>query len=427
MGFGVGDLDNDGLLDIVVARYDITVFVTFILAPIYESQPSEIWRCTGISGGVPRYERKLNTGAEGVPQHGSSPETQDQTYLPATFVAHLTDVDGDGRLDILYLHDIPGGIDYYHNDGGLAFSLRQSDTLNKHGGWMGIADGDYDADGDVDYFVTNTGCDFYQTLPDGTISQTQLDPNGTFFHKLLRNDQGVLTDVAAATAVTHSEVLPPTNAFGGAGLQATEFGFGATWIDADNRGTLDLYWAGDLILYLQRGLVLSAHGVGRFLERRGDGSFVDQTAERGLFNIQPDRLVRFEQQDSGKAVVAKDLNGDGFRDLIVTNSTFFGGPSPLHRLFLNRGVPGNHWITVRLRGTVSNRFGVGSRVTATASGRTQAAEVLTGTSTFSGVQPEAHFGLGASAIVDQVRVVWPSGRVSVLSAVPADQVLVVTE
>src|SRR5262249_50638741 len=102
-------------------------------------------------------------------------------------------------------------------------------------------------------------------------------------------------------------------------------------------------------------------------------------------------------------------------------------PSPLHRVFLNRGVPDNHWLTVRLAGTVSNRFGVGARVVATVGGRTTAAEVVTSTSSFCGVQPQAHFGLGEQTSVDELSVRWPSGRSSVLTAIPADQVLVVTE
>lgn len=428
MGISVGDLDNDGLLDLIVARYDMNAFIGILIVPVYDSQPNEIWRCTGIVGGVPQYQKVPGAGgAEGTLQHGASEQTQNQTFVPGCFVAHPTDVDGDGRLDLLYLHDIPGGIDYYHNDGNFTFSARQMDTLNQHGGWMGLAAGDYDADGDVDYFVTNTGCDFYQVFPDGTIAETQVSANGSFFHKLLRNDAGTLVDVAGTTPVSPSSVLPPVNAFHGSGLQATEFGFGATWIDADNRGILDLYWGGDLMTFILRGLVLNAHGVGRFLENNGDGSFKDQTADRGLFDIQPDRTVNFGEQDAARAVVAIDLNGDGFQDLVVTNSTYFGGLDPQHRVFLNRGVAGAHWLTVRLRGTTSNRFGIGSRVRVTSGGRIWAAEISTNASTFSGVQPEAHFGLGSPTSVDELRVIWPSGQTSVMNNVAADQVLIVTE
>lgn len=427
MGIGVGDLDNDGLLDIVIGRYDISVFVGVLVVPIYESQPNEIWRCTGVTGGIPQYQHVTSPVIRGVEQQGASPETAAQRFIPGTFVSHLTDVDADGRLDILHLHDIPGGIDYLHNDGGMNFSIRQIDSLNQHGGWMGIANGDFDRDGDVDYFVTNTGCDFYQVFPPGSIADTQNLPNGSYFHKLLRNDGGTLVDIAAATPVAPSAGLPPANTIAGVGLQATEFGFGATWIDADNRGALDLYWVGDLVTFIQRGLVLNAHGVGRFLEIKADATFSDQTGERALFNIQADRMLSYGEQDAGRAVAACDLDGNGFRDLIVTNATLFGGLSPINRIYLNPTIPGQHWLTIRLIGTTSNRFGIGARVVVTSQGRPQAAEVLSSTGAFTGMQPEAHFGLGGDITAAAVQVFWPSGKSTSLLNVAADQVLTLTE
>lgn len=426
MGFGVGDLDNDRLLDIVIGRYDISV-VALLLVPIYESQPNEVWRCTGVVSGVPQYQRVTGQNLAGGLQSGFSPDTANQMFNPGTFVIHLSDVDNDGRLDMFYLHDIPGGIDYLHNDGNMTFSFRQQDILNKHGGWMGIAGGDYDGDADIDYFITNVGCDFTTSIVPNTVGSAHLQPNGTFYHKLLRNDAGVLSDVTAATSVVPSGPLPPENAIGGGGLAGTEFGFGTVWMDTDNRGVLDLYWTGDLITFIQAGIIFNSHGVGRFLENSGNGSFVDKTAERALFNIQPDRPLAFGQQDAARAVVAMDVNGDLNEDLIVTNSTVYGPPNSKHRLFLNPGVPGQHSLTVRLQGTTSNRFGIGARITATANGRSQAREVLTTVSAFSAVQPQAHFGFGASTLVDQVHVRWPSGKTSTLNNVAVDQILTVVE
>ena len=54
-------------------------------------------------------------------------------------------------------------------------------------------------------------------------------------------------------------------------------------------------------------------------------------------------------------------------------------------------------------------------------------EVLSTTSAFTGVQPEAHFGLGAATQVDELRIQWPGGQITTLNNVAADQVLVVDQ
>jgi hypothetical protein len=105
----------------------------------------------------------------------------------------------------------------------------------------------------------------------------------------------------------------------------------------------------------------------------------------------------------------------------VNNS---GGPAMLLR---NDQPPGSHWLTVRLRGAGWNRFGIGARVSVTAGGRTQIAEVRAGNSYASTSDPRLHFGLGKAAKAERVVVRWPGGGVSTLKDIPANRELVVDQ
>jgi hypothetical protein len=88
---------------------------------------------------------------------------------------------------------------------------------------------------------------------------------------------------------------------------------------------------------------------------------------------------------------------------------------------------GGHWITLRLVGVRSNRDGIGAKVTAQAGGRRQVAMVHSGGSYVSHNDMRVHFGLGATATVDQITIRWPSGQVDTLSGLAADRFYVARE
>ncbi len=111
----------------------------------------------------------------------------------------------------------------------------------------------------------------------------------------------------------------------------------------------------------------------------------------------------------------------GSRPAARTMST---GP-PL--LFINETRNGNHRVLFRLVGVKSNRAAVGARVTISTSRMTQIDEVRGGGSHNSTIDVRLHFGLGRDAVIDKVKIQWPSGLEQAFHNVAADEIYEITE
>ncbi len=427
---GVGDIDNDGLLDLYIGRYNMTD-LDFRLISLLPDTPNVLLRNTGIIDGVPVFENITESaGVAGTTQHGLAPETADIEYHVPTWSVMMTDVNTDGLLDIFSLQEIPGGVDLFINNGDLTFTTAQPDLLDKHGGWMGITSADFDRDGKLDYFLANVGADAKGPNIPNHIADAWKRDNGYPYHRLLTpSPNGDMIDIAPDIDITPG-VLPPTNILEGTGLAAYEFGFGCAFFDMQNDGLPDLHWIGEIVLSgpIREGAFRrDFHGVARYMENNGDGTFIDRTAETGLFNSPDDKPLDFGYNRSGRALAAIDLNGDGFQDICRTNTFFKINLEDTFDCLINPALTNNHWITIRLEGTRSNRFGIGARVVATAQNQTYIGEVLTTTSAFTAVHPQVHFGLGDSETLNTLTIHWPSGTITEQTNVPTNRIITINE
>jgi hypothetical protein len=141
---------------------------------------------------------------------------------------------------------------------------------------------------------------------------------------------------------------------------------------------------------------------------RGDGTFEDASKTAG-----PDFLVPRAHRGAAFA----DFNHDGKIDVVVTA---LGEPA---ELWENITSTDNTWLILKLNGTKSNRDGMGAQIRIGDQSNHMTSAVGYASSSHFGV----HFGMGKLAEVPRIEIRWPSGTRQVLSRVPTNQVVVVTE
>jgi hypothetical protein len=128
-----------------------------------------------------------------------------------------------------------------------------------------------------------------------------------------------------------------------------------------------------------------------------------------------------DNDGDGRSVVAADLRNNGRLDLILRQAG--GGPLWIYE----NNFPQRHYLEVSLRGTRSNRLGIGTRLVATVRGQNLVREQFPINSFRSQAPNIVHFGLGDATQVDQLVIQWPSGTRQTLNNLAADRHILVDE
>ena len=374
------DMDGDGDLDLYVAHYLEFSAKTHDKAQKVSSKAYAV---------TPRHYRPVPDCLYGNNGDGTFTDVSAASGVGAHAGWGMgmvcADYDNDGDTDIFVANDVSVNF-LFQNDGKGKFkeialvSGVAYDFGGMEQGSMGVDCGDYNNDGHLDFYVTT-----YQN------QQTALFKN---FGK------GVFEDVIAMSGA-------------GAGtLSIVTWGNG--FVDFDNDGDRDIFVAcghlqdkietyDDTTTYHTPNMVKMNVGKGRFVDvsaRCGEGLAVKLSSRGAAFD---------------------DLDNDGDVDVVVLNSR--REPTILR----NDSPRGNHWIQIHLKGTKTNRDGVGARVKVVAGNLTQIDEVHRGRGYQSHYGTRLHFGLGRRRRIDRIEVRWIGGGVDVLKNVRVDKLLTITE
>ena len=371
------DVNNDGLLDLVVVNYlkwDVDHepichgfgHRDYCHPKMYKSTPNQLFINNG--DGTFR-DASVEAGFRAHPGKGMG--------------VAAADTDLTGRMDLIVPNDALMN-QFYKNKGGGKFeevAFDENVALREDG-----------------TFISGMGVDFRDLDNDGypDIIIVALD-NETF--PLYRNTgKGSFVEITRDSGMTRMS-LPMA-------------GYSPMIADFDNDGLKDIF--------ISRGHVQSLASSGNLLIEQpntvfrnlGGMKFAALTAEAG-FTAQPPARHR------GSAF--GDLNGDGKLDVIVSALSAPG------EIWMNQSPGGNHWIEFKLQGTKSNRDGIGARIEVVTKSGAQYNHMTTSCGYASSSAGPVHFGLGANATVDVVEIRWPSGIVQTLKDVAADRVVQVKE
>jgi hypothetical protein len=341
-GASFGDYNRDGYLDFYVCTYALDAGPNFFNANnhLYRNNGNGTFTETTLQAGV----------GDGV---------------ALSFQSVWYDYNGDGWLDLFVINDRIFANSLYRNNGNGTFTNVAASAGVTFAGQdpMTATFGDYDNDGDLDLYLTNTGV------------------AGKMPKLLVRNSGPTYTDQAASH-----------------GLELESWTWGATWVDFNNNALQDLY------VTTGNPSTTTPMETNYFYGNTGSNSFV---VNNGIFI--GNHIAR------SHSVARGDFNNDGFYDLIVVNQN----PWDVF-LWQNSGNANNNHIKITLQGTASNRMAISSYIRVFIAGQQYMQYTHCGEN-YLGQNSQHHiFGLGTATVVDSVHVTYLSGHTDKYYNLPAN-------
>lgn len=370
------DVNNDGLLDLVVINYLEWDVKSETLCPFmgafdyctpkrYNGQPNQLFLNRG-DGTFEDVSQKWGLRA----------------HVGKGMGVGIADYDLDGRPDIFVTNDTSYNF-LFHNTGQKfeEVAFQQGVALPEDGG-----------------FVSGMGLDFRDFNNDGYPDIVFVALNDQTFPLFLNKGGKGFEEVTFPTGMRQ--------------LSRAMSGYGAGFLDFDNDGWKDLF--------VSRGHVESIGTASYSVEQYNtvfrnpgpQGKWQALTGEAGFETLSPARH---------RGCAFADFDGDGRVDLVVTAL----GRNP--EIWMNRSENSGHWLDIALEGTKSNRDGIGTRIKVVTAAGAQYNHMTSSVGYASSSHGPVHFGLGKDNHAQMVEIHWPSGIVQTLRDVAGDRVTKVKE
>ena len=371
-----GDIDRDGWLDLYVGNYlrystaadlpctTVTGQADYCPPAVYEAAADRLYLNRG-NGTFADVTVRARVNAEAKPALGVSTADFNGDGWMDIYVAN------DGTENLLWINQRDGTFRDMALIGGAALTADGDAEAS-----MGVDAGDFDNDGDEDLFIAN------------------LTSEG---HTLYANDGRALFEDWGV----RSGIRPASLAY---------TGFGAGWIDADNDGWLDVMNVNGAVRLIEtlvaRGDPYPLHQPRQLFRNLGNGRFADATRQAG---------GAFSRSTVARGAAFGDVDNDGDVDVLIGNN------NGAAELLINEIGQRQHWIGIRTVGSTARRDMLGARIgIVRADGRTVWRRARSDGSYASANDPRVVVGLGSSADVSRVRVVWPAGRTEEWAGVAPD-------
>jgi hypothetical protein len=427
-GVAVGDIDNDGLVDIYVANYG----------------PDALFRNQG--GG--KFGNVTKTAG-----------IEDDAWSAS---AGFCDYDADGFLDIFVTRYLindatkkcvsdSGAMDYcspqsfnrhhpdtlYHNDGDGTFTdvSESSGIASVAQPGLGVLCHDFNVDGLMDFYVANDGeaNRLWQNMGNGKFEDQAIlmgaalnafgRPEASMGVTLGDVDGDADFDLFMTHLIDQTNTLylndgtwgfEDVSSARGLGASSLEFtGFGTSFIDLDLDGDLDLAVVNGRV---DQGAPLPGANVGDFWNMYAEPNFLYENDGRGQFTDISPKGGRFTALvEASRGLVLGDIDRDGDFDFLVTNS------GSAARLFRNDAPRQGNYLMVTTYDPRYNRVAHGTVVTVNAGGESYARISDPAYSYLSSNEAKAHFGIASRTKVDSIRVRWPDGSEEMFPGVELNQ------